>query len=456
MLQRWIATLAHVNSEMDPRMATKKRTGRLPKKAQRLLRDALSGDRPVTNISAELDRLGVSAPTGLEELVDRLSALLIAPDDALATALAGAPRYVVEAAIQVLCRRKQASALAMLADRLPGRDNQKLLAGAMHALSAQGIEVPSGEREPVSRPRRHSVSSEALEAWSSVPYDGRFLVAVFVPRQGYSQMLYMVASETAGIDDVEILESSARAARRELRNPGMNAGDDVQPSFRVPVAYAMFLAEDAIAKARNLGRRIRPDVLSFCREIREHWGVVPDEHALVGPVQVDPITMSSERADEVGALVYRGSTLGWVLDEEPVLPFLVRVLEVGSSPIVVSEEVEQRRIRDISDEGLRATFTPDVRRLFARRLEHLAAWLDESRERELATAALGSASALRRQDIAVDDIAFAKAFFQVHFTAFVQRMVERIAGAQEGAGDAFDESPDEQAAGAEKTRIILP
>lgn len=276
------------------------------------------------------------------------------------------------------------------------KDVRKATKRALYRLQQRGLTLPAPPAVPAT-----PVLAPTIEGWLS-PVDGRGdqLVWLLKARPDGVAHLFAVINDPDGLREVE-LNAVNRKAIKQARQQLAEKHDLhlVTADWR----YCDFLVHRAFQWARAHGTHMHGDYPA----LRMHIARDP------APETMDPLAFAlldrdAVRAD-VAALAQSAELLEekelrtWFLSEEEVRPYLEDVSGAQESPLVLSPEQQDDRIRRVLDGALSDRFGDARAEIYARRLYEMAYFFAatnrETRARQALAIALALADGTRPADI---------------------------------------------------------
>jgi hypothetical protein len=261
--------------------------------------------------------------------------------------------------------------LAALFGASPDKARRKALKRALHLLKTRGMPVPADllpreEAAPLGQP------AAPPQAFVSPIFAAgeRYLIL-----EGPKEFLggnFLVAriSDQEGFQECTLLNLKSKDRREvweHFRSQGL--GDWGQ----APPAYAVRLLEEAYALDPNAaggGARYG----SLRGRIKEYWGG-PKAPA---PEELEPLSPEERRhfRDKAPELAADPLFQSWLPGMEELTPWLEKLKELESSPLVLSEIQQRARLDAVVDEATTALYPKDTRAAWGRRLLAMAYFLD--------------------------------------------------------------------------------
>ncbi|OGL16315.1 MAG: hypothetical protein A3G97_03645 [Candidatus Rokubacteria bacterium RIFCSPLOWO2_12_FULL_69_21] len=326
----------------------------------------------------------VAPPAEDEAVLACLAALeaALAGAGALPDSLADVPPRTLEAALEALAKRRGAEALPLVsavAERARTKDARKAARRVLYRLEQAGVTLPRAAPKPVVQ----RGSEKALSAWISA-VDGSGARAVWILFEGAFggwALCALIVNDQAGI-----LEAAGGAISKKRLEGELRSLRESQklPWVEIPPARATALVAEALALHARLGTepptefsRWRP----FFADVQP-----PGEPE---PPQIDDPTL----LDHSRELLELPELASWFLDPGDLQSAALELLQARESRLVLSDQQKGEREAAIVERVVDAAFTPEARRLWARRLMEMA-WIFDAtgREREgrLARATAGA------------------------------------------------------------------
>jgi hypothetical protein len=266
-------------------------------------------------------------------------------------------------------RQEQVDELWRLA-RAPVKAVAKAARRALYVLKLRGVEVGGGPlalvREPLAPVSPEHVAGTAdREPCLVTPIDGFGDRALWIPikrKLGFF-VSQSVLSDVGGVRACEGTEMS----RRQLRQffAGLREGEGVAP-VEVPRSRALALLAEAVALAPEAqGARAATRLIADAHEPTQGLAAPSSAAADRGPDEPARLAEASE-------LFAEPELRSYVPPEEALRALGARLDEISVSSLVVDERQRAEQRRHAVDRLVEATFTPEVRARYSRRLFELA------------------------------------------------------------------------------------
>jgi hypothetical protein len=287
-------------------------------------------------------------------------------------------------------------ALADLEGATRDKETRKEIRRSFFKLAQKGLTGPrpaSGGAEP-KRPVL-ALSPEIEGYLSSVDGAGGRLVWLAKAHAGGGlQLLQGMVNDRQGL-----LRAGAPVVRRkELRRMAREIKEKHGVTMiSIPWEYGDQILWEGFEKARTLGRS---GVEGFSALRSAFTSVRPA--AAPHPVysRLDPGSAAAGAWRELSrSLLDRPEFRPWILDEDWIQPYLEEVRHAQESPLVLNELQKEERLAGIVRAAVREIFSGERGRIFQRRMEDMALYLDETGRKEEARLALAVALAIREGDL---------------------------------------------------------
>jgi hypothetical protein len=312
----------------------------------------------------------VAAPAADEAVLACLAALEASPAGALPDSLADVPPRTLEAALEALARRRGPEALPLVtavAERARTKAARKAARRVLYRLERAGVTLPRAAPKPVVG----RGAEQALRAWVSA-VDGSGSRAVWILFEGAFggwALCALIVNDQAGV-----LEAAGGAISKKRLEGELRALRESQklPWVETPPARATALAAEALALHARLGTeppaefsRWRP----FFADARP-----PAEPE---PPRIDDPTL----LDHSRELLDLPEHASWFLDPGDLHSAALELLQARESRLVLSDQQKAEREAALVERVVDAAFTPEARRLWARRLMEMG-WIFDATGRD--------------------------------------------------------------------------
>lgn len=300
---------------------------------------------------------------------------------------------------------------------------------ALYRLRLAGIEPPPRSRSEPEAPVRVFLS------W--VDGQGRRLLLALVERPSGGARLAKIVVGEDGLSEPALSERSPGQLRRMFAE--LEAGGTHLVEF--PLPYARALVKEAAARGWPEDPAERAGAEAVLGVLGEPAGSAKHPvYEVLDPLVVkwDPTALAASprllEAPELGS---------WRFPARRMAKWAGRLREIESSPLVLDEATERRRLAEFWRQAVKELFPPEVAARWRRRLEDMAYYFHQRREERLARLALAAALALPEEPRAGkegEEVAWAD-------HPFLQEVVARSVLAAER-----EEEEDEE----DRPRIIVP
>lgn len=306
--------------------------------------------------------------TGLDarQILDRLLAEDRPPAPEEVAALAALPAASLEESLWAAARERGAAAVPALAALAEGRDRtvRRAARRTLYRLSQRGISAPGPAAAP--RPIVARAAERPVKAWMS-GLDGSGARAAWIVFEGAwsgLRLCSVILSDVDGITEAAGGDISKKRLDRELAE--LRATQKL-PWLPTDPARVTGLVAEALALHAAKGT-LPPADFARWRPLFE--GAAP---AAPPPLADEVDALELDRSAELLGLP---EMAGWFLDPASVASDAVDLLQSRESRLVVSEQVKAEHEAAIVGRVAARTFTPEVRRLYARRLGEMALVFD--------------------------------------------------------------------------------
>lgn len=289
---------------------------------------------------------------------------------------ADVPPRTLEAALDALARRRGAQALPLVTALAEGRGTKEARKAArrvLYRLQQSGVALPRPAPKPVVERR----PEQALRAWVSA-VDGSGSRAVWILFEGAFgglALCALIVNDQAGVLEAaggaiskKRLESELRALRQSQKLPWVE----------LPPARAKALVAEALALHARLGSEPPAEFSPWQRFFADVDGPAspgtPREPEPAGGD--DPALL-----DHCRELLELPELASWFLDPNELQSAALELLQARESRLVLSDQQKAEREAAIVERVVEAAFTPEARRLWARRLSEMA-WIFDATGRE--------------------------------------------------------------------------
>jgi hypothetical protein len=298
--------------------------------------------------------------------------------------LAAMPGAALEACLWEFAREQGAASVPALTALADGRDRgvRRAARRTLYRLSQRGIAAPAAA--PAARPIAARAADRPARAWVS-GLDGsgaRAAWIVFEGAWGALRLCSVIVSDVDGIVEAAGGDISKKRLDRELAQ--LRATQKLPWLSTDPVRVVGLVAE---ALALHAARGTAPPA-EFARWRPLFEGAPPASPA---PVAAEIDSALVERSVE---LLDLPELAGWFLDPAAVASDAVEMLQTRESRLVISDQIKAEATEAIVGRVVERTFTPELRRLHARRLAEMALVFEATDRGEAASLARQAAAAL--------------------------------------------------------------
>ena len=263
--------------------------------------------------------------------------------------------------------------MTAVAERARTKTTRKAARRVLYRLEQAGVTLPRAAPKPVVE----RGAEQALRAWVSA-VDGSGSRAVWILFEGAFRgwaLCALIVNDQAGVLEAAGGAISKKRLEGELR--GLRESQKL-PWVEIPPARATALAAEALALHARLGTeppaefsRWRP----FFADARHPAS--PGTPAEPEPPQTDdPMLLDHSRE-----LLDLPEHASWFLDPGDLHSAALELLQARESRLVLSDQQKAEREAALVERVVDAAFTPEARRLWARRLTEMA-WIFDATGRE--------------------------------------------------------------------------
>jgi hypothetical protein len=279
-------------------------------------------------------------------------------------------------------------------DAFPEKAVQKALRRKVFLLEQRGLHVPDPREKDEGGGILRDVSGEDKPFSFMTPYDvlGMKSLVYGIPRppRGFELGFAFISHET-GIQQfasAHISKKKTMAARSEFLEEFRNTVD-------ISLGHAVSLLEesyqtDKVSAGSSDYLSARPRLLNQVSLPETHpvYDLIPEE-------EVSGLALTGSMVDR---LFENELFTPWILDPSEFNQTADEIREATDSPLHLSDEQLENRIRDIKQKTVQDFFTEPKRRNIKRRLEETAFHLHRTDDTETARLALVAASSLKEKD----------------------------------------------------------
>ena len=296
------------------------------------------------------------------------------------------------AALDALGHSRNAAAAPILSAVAEGGGNaskelRKAARRELHRLRAVGIEVPRAARSPTVSPFAER-PAELVEAWATAS-DGVGSRVLWLTAERATGGVYgvgLVLNDIVGMKGCSVDETTRRrfAARFEdwRRETKLTV-------VRLPLDYPPQLIGEALELNRESRFTVPREWLGHRRSLASL--VRPFERAIIyDEIPSAEVALRPDLLDASPALLEEEELKGWFFGFDEVRSFALDLLKARQSQIVLTEDLQARRLQGIVANAIREVVTPPIQRGLTRRLEEVAyvfLHTDRGRQARLAVAA---------------------------------------------------------------------
>lgn len=334
-------------------------------------------DDPKKTLAALL----AGTPLGLDAAAEaRARALAGNPESATREAVEGLPEPLVIAVLEagVKARRPE---LAFALQDSPAKALAKAAKKSLYALRSMGVAVPERAAEPAAETSPAPAAAEAAEVLPcvlSAPTGAgeRALLAVRPVRGGSLEVAQVLVTDERGITQVIVADAGRSAYRRQIR----------ELRREKPIRASEITLDEAravLAESAALNAATGTPLPAGADEMLRHLDVQPS-----APADLPAPGPEDERLAAQGHTLHADpEAQPWLPPESQLKLLAARIDEVMTSPLQLSPVQKEEQLRGALRGVAQQFFTPPMRRIWGRRLWHLADFLERTGRPERAALA---------------------------------------------------------------------
>jgi hypothetical protein len=271
---------------------------------------------------------------------------------------------------------------------------QKALKKAFHLLKTQGVDIPPDlVKTDESGVLKFTAIPAQIKGYASrIEGNGSRMVVLQLPRQGQSFNLFLaLCNDVEGFKDTYAVLLSNKEAKKYLTSTRQDMPGDL---IDLPPAYVFKILEETYQANPDQSSDSMATYLRV-RSVLENWLAeesAPDIHTLL-PVLDD----REQYLKHSKNLSLEEDFLSWHFNPEELNPWLQKIQEIETSPLILTPDQKVARIENVVDEAIKELFPPEKRRLLSRRLLEMAYYLDRTGKPHLARQAQAAGEDLERE-----------------------------------------------------------
>ncbi|MEJ2586139.1 MAG: hypothetical protein P8165_00870 [Deltaproteobacteria bacterium] len=329
--------------------------------------------------------------------------------------------------------------LAQIKDRFSEKRVHKAIKRVLFKLKGKGVRVEDvyGREDtvPVSlKPSKIEGPRAYVGTLDGMGY--RPVMMLLTPSTGGQEIGLGAVSDEKGIQEFLFAKMSKKRARELRRQFSTESGTMVETSLN----HFASVLDRAYQASLVLGSEVPGDYLELRSRIKAQ--VTPLERpAIYDLVGGDAFHDDRPLTDtEIDALLDHPFMKSWVLELEPMRPFMEEIVASEDSPLILSPEQKTRRMAEIKERCAAALFPGEKRQLMKNRLEEMAfvfQKLDESSDYPVSC--LKAALAMDETDSAFKKNLFLYRMVDRSMTVYFTYADEK--GSQEDAQETNNASP---------------
>ncbi len=270
---------------------------------------------------------------------------------------------------------------------------QKALKKALHHLKTQGVAIaPEFTRPTGAAIVRPMAGTSAAKAYMSrIEGNGSRLLAIHLPGAGQSfNLLVALANDVEGLLDAYAVPMNNREVKIYLEQVKADIPGDlavVDPAFALGVLEESFQIDPDQGEAAILYRQVRP--LLHSRLGSQDW---PDIQSFL-----PPLLDATPPQEELTQLILEDDFFNWTPSPTEIEPWVEKLAQAKDSPLHLTPEQQEARMKDIIQSACQALYPPEERRRLSRRLLHMTYYLDQTGRPHLARLAQAAGMDVARE-----------------------------------------------------------
>lgn len=319
-----------------------------------------------------------------EAEVSSARALAADPQSATPESIEGLPEPLALAVVEAAIRAKTLPVLDALT-----RSSKKQLAKAakkgLYHLKSSGMELPEKKIAEPAAPAAAAVPEEIPPSLvSTITGNGERALIIGRPiRGGRIETLQLVIADEHGVVHLGINEISRGQYKKLLK-------DAKKPNAPSAVEYSLDEARALLAEGVGLNLRTRTPFPEGLELALRHLEITPEEEPRVLP----PPEEGDQGLAVQGARLHQTREISqWLPPVDALRRFSLKAQEIATSSLYVDDKQRAEQLHRTVQQMAEETFTEPVRKLYARRLWHMAELFDRSERPE--DAAIARAEARR-------------------------------------------------------------
>jgi hypothetical protein len=265
---------------------------------------------------------------------------------------------------------------------------------AFHHLKAQGEEIPPDLAKPdQSEAIRPVVTPALIKGYMSrIEGNGSRMVILHLPRHGQSFNLFLaLCNDFEGLKDTYAVLLSNKETKKYLDSTRQDMPGEL---VDVPPVYVLKILEDSYQANPDQSSEAVANYLRVRPLLQERLGQepAPDLNSLLPPLE-----NREQYLEQAKNLSLEEDFLNWHFEPEILSPWLEKIQNIETSPLVLTADQKVARVESTVDEAVKELFPPEKRRLLSRRLLEMAYYLDHTGRPHLARQAQAAGEDLKRE-----------------------------------------------------------
>jgi hypothetical protein len=326
-------------------------------------------------LDALLTGAALPGDLGLEE-VSRARAMVLSVSTAEPSAVSLLPKPLALAVLEAAVRARETRIPEALSAS-PTWEMAKAAKKALYRLRSLGVPVPQkAESAPVA-PASAAIDELPCTLSPITASGERALMLPKAMRGGSVQLAQLIVSDERGIVSLARGATSRSAYRRHLKEARSQSG---VRAIDVPLAEA----REIVAEAAGQNLKAKIPFPEGTDELLRQLEIAPKEELEELP---PPTTEDLQQASEAKQLHDEPEIQAWLPPESEMRALVAKMEEVVHSPLQLTETQRSEQLVHVLRTATDQFFTPERRRLYARRLWQMGRFFERTeRDRAAATA----------------------------------------------------------------------
>jgi len=317
--------------------------------------------------------------------LEQARALARAPEAAAREAVEALPEVLALAVLEATVKARRVELAAALQDSA-NKGLAKRARKALYTLKSVGVAIPERPRPAPPAPAVEEQDDEWLPCWLSPPTgEGeRSLLAVRAQRGGGLELAQLLIDDEHGIKECHLVETSRSSYRKQVRE--LRSEEPIRA-----LEIALEEARQVMGECAALNLASGTPFPRQTEEALRHFGVVPSSPPEDLPA---PLPEDEHQATQAQSLHMELEAQSWLPPEADLKVLAQKMDVVVASPLQLTPVQKEEQLRGVIRSAAAEFFTPPVRKRYARRLWHLADFLERTGRDGQATVAKAEARRL--------------------------------------------------------------